>query len=353
MLQFVFMETEEIEIYGSSGRCGDRDVFIGFAPASILYKYSFPDLLDESTGNGYQRRFHREHSLEFKRYIQEPGASTIPLTFNLRPEFSQYWSLHPVGGKSDMSVLKISTEDRPIMAQVDCQHRLGYLQDSPIQFAFMAYIGLTVTEEIEIFRIINGKAKGLSGSLLDFTEAKLSGNALSAVKPELFIALYLHEDPSSPWHQRLDLGGTSIVSPKRQASLRTMQKAVKRFLKEAKIPTDDIPNLAPRIVMDFWKAVSITAAKEWNAPRLHMLTKGVGVYSLMSLAGILVREAMEANRECGIDYFIAKLSDFIGQIDWSNHGTLQGYGGASGADAVLELMKQLRNREIKGIVIHG
>ena len=347
------MESDEFEVYGHRGRCGDREVFIGFAPASVLYKSSFPDLLDERTGKGYQRRFHREHSLEFKRYIQQSGASTIPLTFNIRPEFSNNWSLQPVEGHSGMCILKINLEAGPVMSQVDCQHRLGYLQDSPIEFAFMVYIGMTVTEEIEIFRVINGKAKGLSGSLLDFTEAKLSGSALSSVKPELYIALYLQEDPLSPWYQRLDLGGTSIVSPKRQASLRTMQKAVKRFLKEAQIPAEQIPTRAPQIVMDFWKAVSIVASKEWNAPRLHMLTKGVGVYSLMSLAGILVREAIEANRASDLDYFIAKLSDFIGQIDWTNQGTLQGYGGASGADAVLELMKQLRHNQIKGIVVHG
>lgn len=347
------MKTAEIEIYGHRGRCGDRDVFIGFAPASVLHKCSFPDLLDESTGKGYQRRFHREHSLGFKRYIQQPGASTIPLTFNIRPEHSNSWSLQLVDGHSGMSVLKINGEAGPVMAQVDCQHRLGYLQDSPIQFAFMAYIGLSVTEEMEIFRVINGKAKGLSGSLLDFTEAKLTGHGLSSAKPELFIALRLQEDPLSPWFQRLDIGGTSIVSPKRQASLRTMQKAAKRFLKEAHIPAGHISDLAPNMAMDFWKAVSIVAQNEWIAPRSHMITKGIGVYSLMSLAGILVREAREGNRKCDLDYFIAKLSDFICQIDWTNQGTLQGYGGASGADAVLELMKQLRNKAINGILVHG
>lgn len=347
------MKAAEIEIYGHCGRCGDREVFIGFAAATVLYKSSFPDLLDESTGNGYQRRFHREHSLEFKRYIQQTGASTIPLTFNLRPEYSTNWSLQPVRGKSGMSVLKINTEAGPVMAQVDCQHRLGYLQDSPIQFAFMAYIGLSVTEEMEIFRVINGNAKGLSGSLLDFTEAKLTGHALSSLKPELFIALHLQENPLSPWYQRLDMGGTSIVSPKRQASLRTMQKAVKRFLKEAHIPTEHIPALAPDIVIDFWKAVSIVASGEWKSPRLHMLTKGVGVYSLMSLAGILVCEARESNRKCDLDYFITKLSDFICQIDWTNQGSLQGYGGASGADAALGLMMQLRRKKIESFSIHG
>lgn len=346
------MKTTKTEIYGHCGRCGDRDVFIGFAPASVLYKISFPDLLDESTGNGYQRRFHREHSLEFKRYIQRSGASTIPLTFNIRPEYASSWSLQLINNHSNMSVLRITTA-APVMAQVDCQHRLGYLQDSPIQFAFMAYIGLSVTEEMEIFRVINGKAKGLSGSILDFTEAKLTGHSLSSVKPELYIALQLQDDPLSPWYQRLDMGGTSIVSPMRQASLRTMQKAVKRFLKEAHISTEHIPNIAPHMVMDFWKAVSIVAPNEWKAPRSHMITKGVGVYSLMSLAGILVREARDTNRKSDLDYFISKLSDFICQIDWRNQGTLQGYGGASGANAALELMTQLRKKTIEGIFIHG
>lgn len=340
------------KFYGHCGRCGDRDVFIGFALASDLYKCSFADLLDESSGTGYQRRFHREHSLEFKRYINQPGASTIPLTFNLRPEFSHGWSIKPIENMDGMSVLEIDSTIGPVMAQVDCQHRLGYLQDSSIQFAFMTYIGLSVVEEIEIFRVINGKAKGLSGSLLDFTEAKVTGDALSSVKPELFIALRLQEDPASPWFQRLDMGGTSIVSPKRQASLRTMQKAVKRFLKESQLPPEQATNSAA-IVADFWRAVALVAQKEWELPRLHMLTKGVGVYSLMSVAGVLVREARDAKRRCDLDYFISKLSDFISKIDWTNQGTLQGYGGASGADAVFQLMMHLRNQIAERNLVHG
>src|ERR1700750_2733048 len=73
-----------IEINCSSGRSADRRVLRGFAPASILHSISFPDVLDERTGEGYQRRFNSGHSLDFRRYIREPGSTTIPLTFNLR-----------------------------------------------------------------------------------------------------------------------------------------------------------------------------------------------------------------------------------------------------------------------------
>lgn len=337
--------TATISIPGIIGRCGDRDVFIGFSPASILAQVSFADLLDESTGKGYQRRFHREHSLEFKRYIQQPNASTIPLTFNLRPEYSGQWKLERNNDSSNTATLHI-TESQRVMAQVDCQHRLGYLADSSIGFAFMSFIGLTVFEEMDIFRVINGKAKGLSGSLLDFTEARLASDNLSTFKPELYIALRLHEEPRSPWHLRLDLGGNSTVGNKRQASLRTMQNATKRFLKTAQLSSSPNHDDTVRLLMDYWTAVSMVLPKEWAAPRTHMITKGIGVYSLMSLAGVLTREAMLSNRSCDLDYFIAKLSDFLDRIDWSNHGPLQGYGGVSGAEAVLALLQQFRSQPL-------
>lgn len=345
--------TAKISISGIIGRCGERDVFIGFAPASILAQVSFADLLDESTGRGYQRRFHREHSLEFKKYIQQPNASTIPLTFNLRPDHSQHWKLEQNTATSNTATLSISDTQVKVMAQVDCQHRLGYLGDSSIQFAFMTFIGLTVAEEMEIFRVINGKAKGLSGSLLDFTEARLAADNLSTVKPELYIALRLHEDSRSPWHQRLDLGGKSTLGTKRQASLRTMQNAAKRFLREAQLPPTKKPDTTVHLLIEFWTAVSMVLPNEWASPRTHMLTKGIGVYSLMSLAGVLTREAIQANRNCDLDYFIAKLSDFLDRIDWSNHGSLHGYGGASGANAVMALMQQMRSHPIESAVTYG
>lgn len=335
------------------GRCGDRDVFIGFAPASLLAKVSFADLLDEGTGKGYQRRFHREHSLEFKKYIQQPNASTIPLTFNLRPDHSQYWKLDRHMDTPNAATLRVSGSHVQVMAQVDCQHRLGHLGDSPIQFAFMTFIGLTVVEEMEVFRVINGKAKGLSGSLLDFTEARLAADNLSIVKPELYIALQLHENPLSPWYQRLDLGGKSTLGTKRQASLRSMQNASKRFLREAKLPVSKKHDATVRLLIDFWTAVSMVLPQEWAAPRAYMLTKGIGVYSLMSLAGVLVHEAMQANRTCNLDYFISKLSDFLDGIDWSNQGSLHGYGGGGGADAVLALLQQMRFNSIGSSIIYG
>ncbi len=332
------MKNTHLTFNGQVGRCGDREVFVGFATASDLSQVSFPDVLDEVTGKGYQRRFSREHSLEFKRYIQQSGATTIPLTFNLRPDRNG-WELRttPVG-----ATLVVDVARGAVMAQVDCQHRLGYLRDSSISFAFMAYIGLSLEEEMEIFRVINGKAKGLSGSLLDFTEARLVEEDLKTAKPELFLALILHEDRRSPWYQRLDLGGNRTTGPLRVASLRTMQKAARRFLREAGLSNKDVDERIAALIIDYWKAVTLVLPHQWHHPRQHMLVKGVGVYCLMSIAGELFREARLKGAHCDIDYFVSSLSDFIHVIDWSNKGPLMGYGGASGADAAVALLRQMR-----------
>jgi DNA sulfur modification protein DndB len=347
------MNTAKIRILGQLGKCGDREVFMGFAEASLRAGISFADAFDESTGQGYQRRFNRQHSLEFKRYIQKEGASTIPLTFNLRPEFNSIWTIERNLDVPNMAVLCISGTEKAVMSQVDCQHRLGYMNSSSIEFAFMAYIGLAVNEEMAIFRDINGKAKGLSTSLLDYTETRLIGEGLSEVNPELYYAMQLAQNPKSPWYQRLDLGGNNTVGTKRVASLRTMQKAVRRFLNEAHLPAQISTEATTEMLINFWQAIVIVLPYPWENPKKHVLTKGIGVYCLMSIAGDLVNEANQNNRYCDLDYFIEKLSDFVEKIDWTNDGAMKGYGGAGGANTARELLRHTRKQTLGSLGIYG
>lgn len=347
------MNSAEIQIVGLLGKCGDREVFTGFAEAALLAEISFADAFDESTRQGYQRRFNRQHSLEFKRYIQQPGATTIPLTFNLRPEHANTWSIERNPNHPETALLRIQPSEAPIMSQVDCQHRLGYMAGSKIKFAFMAYLGLSVVEEMEIFRDINGKAKGLSSSLLDSTEARIVGDKLPIAKPELYHAMQLNECPKSVWYQRLDLGGQATVGTKRAASLRTMQQAVRRFLHEARFEKTTPHDTVTEILINFWSAVAFVLAPQWENPRRYLLTKGIGVYSLMSIAGDLTREAREEQRRCDLDYFIGKLSDFVDKIDWSNDGPMKGYGGVKGADSALELLRHSRKQSFAVLDTYG
>ena len=214
------------------GRSAHRPVLLGFAPANLLYKLSFPDVFDEDSGHGYQRPFNERHSQDFRRYIKEPESSTIPLTFNLRPSVEGSWRVVEVEeGKIRLEVAAVAEK---IMAQVDCQHRLGHLGDLPISLPFMCFIGLSEREEMEVFSVINSKAKGLSTSLLDYHAAQLA-ESLAQERPELFIALQLNSIEGSPWFRRLNLGGKTTSGLKRVVSLRMMQQAVDKFIKATAI----------------------------------------------------------------------------------------------------------------------
>jgi DGQHR domain-containing protein len=327
------------------GTSAQRSVLLGFAPARILHAVSFADVLDEDAGRGYQRRFNSAHSLDFRKYIQIPGSTTIPLTFNLRPNDSGVWRLRERSGRIYLDV----KDGARVLAQVDCQHRLGHLSDMDIDLPFMCFVGLSAAEEMQIFNVINSKAKGLSTSLLDFHDAQLSED-LAAERPELFIALFLKSDQRSPWYQQLDLGGTS--GKKRRASLRTVQKAVRRFLTKTRILQRRTPEEAARIVLDFWSALSLVLAEQWSQPRKHWLNKGVGVYALMEIAADLYGEAGD-RRACDRKYFAALLADFATEFDWSTNGPLKGLGGEGGVKEAVRLIRETRRKRRMKVVLSG
>lgn len=330
---------ESITIRALRGSSAGREVLLGFAPANLLHALSFADVLNEDTGRGYQRRINPRHSLDFRRYIKRSASTTIPLTFNLRPRDDLAWRVAP---ESDGSVLLVlSLTCGRIMSQVDCQHRLGHIGDLDLTLPFMVFLGLTEREEMEVFNVINSKAKGLSSSLLDYHEAQLATD-LGKERPELLIALHLNDAAESPWLKQLDLGGSATSGNYRRASLRTMQKAVKRFLASTNVLQTTSAEDAARLVLEFWIAVVLVLEEAWKHPRRHFLTKGIGVYALMGLLGDFVNEVNGRHGELDRNRFAELLSDFAVEFDWTSAGPLKGLGGETGADRALGLIREAR-----------
>lgn len=330
------------------GVSAGRPVILGFMAASDLCAISFADVLDEAAGTGYQRRLNSRHSLDFRRYIKTESSTTIPLTFNIRPGDRQAWSIEELG--DGRARLVFDPDGGKLMAQVDCQHRLGHLADLDVILPFMSFIGLSVREESEVFNVINSKAKGLSTSLLDFHDASLAAD-LGRERPELYIAMLLRNETASPWYQQLDLGGAATSGMERRASLRTVQKAVRRFLLRSKLlKTMDIDQVA-RIVLNFWSAVAFVLNEEWSKPRKHMINKGVGVYALMDIAVDLVLEG--EGRALDVRYFSAQLADFATDFDWSSTGFLRGLGGESGVREAVAQIRRARMQSNSKAVAYG
>jgi len=323
-------------------------VLLGFAPASLLCSLSFADVLNEDTGRGYQRRINPQHSIDFRRYIQQAGSSTIPLTFNLRPAPDGAWSIKK--SPSGSVTLEVGPNQR-VLAQVDCQHRLGHLGDIDIDLPFMCFVGLSEREEMEVFNIINSKARGLSSSLLDFHDAQLASD-LGSERPELYISLFMRRETSSPWHNQLDLGGASTSGMTRRASLRIFQKAVKQFLSRTKILESRSVDEAAHLILDFWTALVMVLPAQWQNPRKHMLTKGVGVYALMEIAADLYRDTPK-NNTCDRKYLTASLSDFAPDFNWSTNGPLKGLGGQGGVKKAVEIIRSARRTSRLKVVGNG
>lgn len=320
---------------GTLGTCGDKRVFLGFAPASILHAASFADILDEDTGKGYQRPRNRRHSLDFKHFITQPGSSTIPLTFNLRKRSKHFWKISTT--KAGVSTLRIQREKR-CLAQVDCQHRLGELSESDVSLAFMTFIGLGLRDEMAMFQVINSKAKGLSSSLTDYHESNLLSD-LANEAPHLYIARKLNTDSASPWHRLIKYGGESTSGLKRKTSLRMMQQTVAGFLSNTKdIDLGDIEDKYT-LISDFWTAVAKLFSDEWADHRHHLISKGVGLYALMSLLADIVRS--NPNGPFSDSYFYGQLETLKGKVDWKSKGMFADAGGRKGAAEVHAVLMEM------------
>jgi DNA sulfur modification protein DndB len=327
------IKSAHMAISGMVGLCGDREVFVGFAPAKTLHMVSFADTLNEDTGIGYQRPRDRGHSLDFKRYISTPGASTIPLTFNLRQDLKKFWRIEREGG---MAVLWIKP-DAACLAQVDCQHRLGELADSDVNLAFMAFIGLDLRGEMAMFTIINSKVRGLQSSLTDFHESNLIENLVQDA-PQLFLARQLNENCDSPWFKMIRYGGETSSGMRRRTSLRMMQTAIRHLLTRIRTVDGYNVNGVYNLLLNYWGAVAYVFDAEWQSPREHLLTKGVGLHALTELLGTIVQR--EKRVDLSRDEIIEKLKSLKENIDWGRKGTFADAGGRKGASAAHETLRK-------------
>src|SRR5579883_842139 len=235
--------------------CGQLPVVVGAASAADLYAVSFADVLDETREVGYQRPIDVQHARDFRNYIEQPGATTIPLTFNLRGPEGTAWSLTS-SDDDPVATLRIrfpSTDHPAVLARVDCQHRLGMMQDSAVPLTFQCFLGLAPQDEMAIFSVINGKARGLSSSLLDYHKTKLLPG-LETIQLDLYIAKTLHDDPQSVWHGKVKLGGAATQGTQRRISLRGLQTSTKLLLQRSPFgaTTDLGPTEKYQVVRDFW-----------------------------------------------------------------------------------------------------
>jgi DGQHR domain-containing protein len=202
----------------------------------------------------------------------------------------------------------------------------------------MSFIGLDLRSEMAQFVTINSKAKGLPSSLTDYHESNLVPD-LAEEAPQLFIARKLNEDPSSPWFRLIRYGGETTSGLKRKTSFRMMQKAVLRFLTQLKKASLGDAHSKYAVVCAYWTAVKGLFPNEWDDHRHHLITKGVGLYSLMRLLTDII--AVKGRGDSSVEYFQKQLRGLVGKIDWSTNGPFSDAGGQKGVQEVHAALKEV------------
>jgi DNA sulfur modification protein DndB len=328
-----------LEIPVLLAKAGHLDVALGCATARDLHSVSFADVLDEDHEVGYQRPFDESHSRDFRSYIDQPGSTTIPLTFNLRGQKGVAWDVVSRNGRPLLRICRPHSGHASVMAQVDCQHRIGMMAASELPLTFQCYLGLSREAEVGIFHVINAKAKGLSSSLLDYHRTLLAREP-GDVPMEIFIAKRLHDDPRSVWHKRVKLGGAGTQGAGRKTSLRGLQSATKLLLQRS--PLGSAGQLSRQekyeIVSSFWHAVASAWPAAWASPRSHLITKGIGVNALSLLAADLITAIASRGEPTTRQAFESYLSR-LASVDWSSQGSFRAYGGRRGAQELHQFLR--------------
>jgi hypothetical protein len=133
-------------------------------------------------------------------------------------------------------------------------------------------------------------------------------------------------------------GGETTSGLKRRTSLRMMQKAVKEFIAKANCRQRFNTEKSYEIIVNYWQAVRRVFPAEWEDHRHHLLTKGVGLYSMMQVltdyVNLFVRD------EYSEDFFMNKLGVLSGRLDWSSEGTFASANGRKGAHEVYRNIKE-------------
>src|SRR6266545_3224961 len=215
----------QIEVVAHEAKNLDTICFRGAAPLAHLALASQADVFDQ-VGNpsGLQRDLSPKHASDAYEYVRRGRDPDYPRAFpeivlNVRDK--RVLQREEIGTQVDATKLVRLSFDLDKMrdgkvsvSRVDGNHRLFYAagddRREPLTAVapFQIHVGLTREQERSLFVDINANQKGLNTSHLAIMRARLTPEE-EEVRDHLdrWIARKLSEDPQSPWHGLIHLGG--------------------------------------------------------------------------------------------------------------------------------------------------
>jgi DGQHR domain-containing protein len=350
---------QKVEMIVHEAKNLDTVCYRGEAPLSQLAMVSQADVYDQATNpDGLQRDLSPKHASDAYEYVHRGRNPEFPRAFpevvlNVRDkkviELERVEELPDAHGKQFRL-----TFDRTRMqggkvsvSRVDGNHRLHYAEGDerrdPLleHIPFQLHVGLSRDQERQLFVDINANQKGLNTSHLAIMQSKLTPEQLE-IRDHLdrWIAKRLTDDPASPWHGIVHLGGSKKGSRAqglpRAVNFASLQTGIGRTISKSQYLHDlTDPQAQYAIIRNYWQAVKTVFAQEWGAPKAYLLLKNVGVLSLSILGGTIIDRCLSRGQ-----YEVPDLARYLEQtrpkFDWSsdNSGD-RGVAGMTGNRAAL------------------
>jgi DGQHR domain-containing protein len=333
----------EIELYAQLSKNLDTMCYRGSAPLSHLALISQVDIFDTvSNPNGLQRDLSTKHASDAYEYANRDAEPNFPRAYpevilNVRDK--KTIQIEEVYNKEEFKIVrlrfdldKMKSENKIFVSRVDGNHRLFYSlgddKKEPIltMAPFQMHIGLTSEQERSLFVDINANQKGLNTSHLAVMRSRLTPEE-EELRDHLdrWIATKLANDPGSPWHGIVHLGGSKEGARSqglvRQVNLASLQLAIKKTLTKSQYIHDFTDaNLQYLIIKNYWEAVKNVFSEEWGNPKDFLFLKNVGVLSYSILGGTIIDRCVPRGK-VDIKDFIYYLSQTRNRFNWSKKAT--------------------------------
>ena len=205
-------------------------------------------------GNGYQRPGSGARMKTFSKYLsQNPLAIVPPVLLSTRDR----WTFVE-GEFEDFGDLEI----RGPASIIDGQHRLGgfikLFEDEGIVMLvdFVAYEGLDMDEEAQVFNTINGNAKGVPKGVGKVIEGSWSTQ----------VSLLLKEDQGSPFHDKIYIAQKKEIDGA-LFNLASVDKEVRRTFSHGSfaniVEAEDI-EMMYEIMQRYWDLIAECFPVEWE-----------------------------------------------------------------------------------------
>jgi DGQHR domain-containing protein len=333
------MSAMTITVPAIKGNVLGVSVYRGFARLCDLAKVSDADVYDrDKNPTGTQRDLSPKHAKEAYEYIVTSELGFWPeIVLCARDKkalsFSSAKGANPIG-KLTLNVPRVRS--KVAISRLDGNHRLYYASGDvegykPVQkmVSFCIAYGLTLEQEIQLFRDINANQRAMNTSHLDNIKARLStGDALKLEDRELFIAKQLGSDSRSALNGKVYEGGKK--PPGFFIPLRGLRTGIQYMLsRQSKLLSLREPDAQYKVIRNYFSALRKWVPQAFDDPKKYILLRGAGLWGVCFLGTEVIDRAL-AQGKFGVDEMLEVLKSGR-KWDWSNGGDFAGLGGRGGA----------------------